>query len=89
MAALREQQNSDKTFLGFVKKTQQRTSEYLSSGFHEIEMPTLSTAVTERDEESKFQMSVPQGYSALQPHINESLQDKKRRLFKWNNYEKI
>ena len=34
-------------------------------------------------------MSVPTGYSAMQPHVTESLQDKKRRLFKWNNYEKI
>ena len=34
-------------------------------------------------------MSVPTGYSAMQPHVSESLQDKKRRLFKWNNYEKI
>ena len=89
LAALKEHQNSDAAFLGFIKKSQQRTSEFLSKGFHEIDMPTLSTAMTDSEEQQKIQMSVPTGYSAMQPHISESLQDKKRRLFKWNNYEKI
>ncbi len=34
-------------------------------------------------------MYVPKGVSAMQRHIHESLADKKRRLFKWNDYEKV
>jgi len=34
-------------------------------------------------------MHVPKGISAMQRHIHESLAEKKRRLFKWNDYEKV
>lgn len=34
-------------------------------------------------------MYVPMGISAQQRHIHESIEEKKRRLFKWNDYEKI
>ena len=34
-------------------------------------------------------MYVPKGISALQRHIHESVIEKKRRLFKWNDYEKV
>jgi len=34
-------------------------------------------------------MYVPKGVSAMQRHIHESLEAKKRRLFRWNDYEKI
>ena len=34
-------------------------------------------------------MYVPKGISAMQRHIHESLPEKKRRLFKWNDYEKV
>ena len=34
-------------------------------------------------------MYVPKGISAMQRHIHESLEAKKRRLFKWNDYEKV
>ena len=87
IAKLREKELSDKAFLGFVKKQHEQTGEKLSSGFYE--MSTLSTNVSESEEEQKFQMSTPSGFSAMQAHIHESLEEKKRRLFRWNNYEKI
>lgn len=34
-------------------------------------------------------MYVPKGLSAMQLHIHESVFEKKRRLFKWNDYEKV
>ena len=34
-------------------------------------------------------MYQPIGYSARQRHIHESVEEKKRRLFRWNGYEKI
>ena len=34
-------------------------------------------------------MYVPKGISAMQRHIHESIAEKKRRLFKWNDFEKV
>lgn len=31
----------------------------------------------------------PSGLSALQQHVHETLDEKKRRLFKWNSYERV
>ena len=47
-----------------------------------------STDVSGEDDSNR-QMYVPKGISAMQRHIHESLAEKKRRLFKWNDYEKV
>ena len=53
---------------------------------------SFSTEVSgefEQDEDTNHQMFVPKGMSAMQRHIHESVIEKKRRLFKWNDYEKV
>lgn len=49
---------------------------------------SFSTDISGEDD-SKKQMYEPMGISAMQRHIHESLTEKKRRLFKWNDYEKV
>jgi len=48
-----------------------------------------STDEAEEQEDNTRQMYVPKGISAMQRHIHESVIEKKRRLFKWNDYEKV
>ena len=39
--------------------------------------------------DSLMESSSPTGFSAQQRHIHETLDEKKKRLFKWNNYERV
>ena len=49
---------------------------------------SFSTDISSEEDTSK-QMYVPKGISAMQRHIHESIAEKKRRLFKWNDLEKV
>ena len=39
--------------------------------------------------EAIMDLNAPNGMSAQQQHVNETLEEKKRRIFRWNAYERI
>ena len=78
--------NEASNFLGFM---QAQKSGPLGSSQSSPSFMNISTEVSSGDEDINNQMYVPKGISAMQRHIHESVAEKKRRLFKWNDYEKV
>ena len=69
--------------MGFAKSSSNRSSGLLSSAGS-----NLSDLSTDEDSQSSG-MNTPRGMSIHQRHVSESLEEKKRRLFKWNDYERV